>query len=642
MGGAGSGRSEYIRIWMQGVQSAPLLRERFGSHHPGRLCAVQAEPRIGVSLAPPTGQVAMSSRVLIAGALLALVAASALFDHSVADARRLDSTVVVGRVTSNGRAVPGVTITIAGRATSTISASDGRYALVVARAGQRDRVTLLARRIGYRAVAASRSTSRATPCAWTSCSRRRQSRSRRWWSTNAPQSTPRGTARGRGQPNVSTSRVPTASIGMAASPAAMAKVRARRDGFTVPPGIRRAQEPWNTEAYDRIDENPFRPVSVAPLSTFSVDVDRASYSNVRRFLNQGALPPKDAVRIEELVNYFPYGDATPSSRDVPLRITTEIAAAPWNSRHDLLRIALRAREVDMRRAPASQPRVPRRRLRLDAGSRPAAARQAVARAAGERAARGGSRRDRRLRGRGGSRAALHARQRQAAHPRRARGARGGRLDRRWRGNPARVRRARGRTSSAAATTASSSAPTATSTSARRATARSSSSSSSVAPRARSSPSSASGWGTTRTRRWRSSPAPGTATTATSTTCSRRARCSCKEMGGTLVTVAKDVKLQVEFNPGAGAGLPAPRLRGPTAARRGLRQRREGRGRRRRGTHRDRAVRDRARRRAARRDAAGDAARCDTSAARRGERAARRAAARRACGTRRPTASAAGS
>jgi Ca-activated chloride channel family protein len=80
-------------------------------------------------------------------------------------------------------------------------------------------------------------------------------------------------------------------------------------------------------------------------------VDRASYSNVRRFLNQGSLPPKDAVRIEELVNYFPYGDATPSSRDVPLRITTEIAAAPWNSRHDLLRIALRAREVDMRHAP---------------------------------------------------------------------------------------------------------------------------------------------------------------------------------------------------------------------------------------------------------------------------------------------------
>jgi Ca-activated chloride channel family protein len=146
----------------------------------------------------------------------------------------------------------------------------------------------------------------------------------------------------------------TASVNVApAAPTTMTKSRARADGATVPPGIRRAREPWNTEAYERIDENPFRPVSVAPLSTFSVDVDRASYANVRRFLNQGTRPPKDAVRIEELVNYFPYGDATPAAGDVPLRITTELAAAPWNARHDLLRIALRAREVDMRRAPAA-------------------------------------------------------------------------------------------------------------------------------------------------------------------------------------------------------------------------------------------------------------------------------------------------
>ena len=90
----------------------------------------------------------MSSTVRI-GALLALTAASALFDHPVAEARWLDSTVVVGRVTSNGRAVAGVSVSVAGRATSTISANDGRYALTVARAGQRDRVTLLARAIGY-------------------------------------------------------------------------------------------------------------------------------------------------------------------------------------------------------------------------------------------------------------------------------------------------------------------------------------------------------------------------------------------------------------------------------------------------------------------------------------------------------------
>jgi Ca-activated chloride channel family protein len=109
----------------------------------------------------------------------------------------------------------------------------------------------------------------------------------------------------------------------------------------------------NTESYDHIDENPFRSPRVAPMSTFSVDVDRASYTNVRRYLNQGALPPKDAVRIEELVNYFPYDDAAPRDGDVPLRVTTEIAPAPWNTNHELVRIALRARDIDMRHAPAS-------------------------------------------------------------------------------------------------------------------------------------------------------------------------------------------------------------------------------------------------------------------------------------------------
>ena len=115
-----------------------------------------------------------------------------------------------------------------------------------------------------------------------------------------------------------------------------------------PPGER-----GNTEAYDHIDENPFRSPRVAPFSTFSVDVDRASYSNVRRFLMRGQLPPKDAVRIEELVNYFPYDDAAPSSRGGPFRVNTEVAAAPWNPRHDLVRVALRARDVDMRRAAPS-------------------------------------------------------------------------------------------------------------------------------------------------------------------------------------------------------------------------------------------------------------------------------------------------
>lgn len=294
----------------------------------------------------------MSTRTLRVATLLTLAVASTILDHSVADARRLDTTVVVGRVTSNGRAVSGATVSLAGRETSAISAADGRYALTVRRTAARDRVTLIARRIGFerwqQALDLVGDTIRVdialTPTTTTL--------EEVVIANGAPQRAE--SQRAAAAKAMADASGAVASVTVApAAPTTMTRTRTRTDGPSMPPGIRRAREPWNTEAYERIDENPFRPVSVAPLSTFSVDVDRASYANVRRFLNQGTRPPKDAVRIEELVNYFPYGDATPAAGDVPLRITTELAAAPWNARHDLLRIALRAREVDMRRAPAA-------------------------------------------------------------------------------------------------------------------------------------------------------------------------------------------------------------------------------------------------------------------------------------------------
>jgi Ca-activated chloride channel family protein len=103
--------------------------------------------------------------------------------------------------------------------------------------------------------------------------------------------------------------------------------------------------PFNTESYAPIDENDFRSPGVAPLSTFSIDVDRASYANVRRFLREGRRPPVDAVRIEELVNYFPYDDPEPTGEH-PVAIRTEVAPAPWQPAHRLVRIGLRARSVD--------------------------------------------------------------------------------------------------------------------------------------------------------------------------------------------------------------------------------------------------------------------------------------------------------
>ena len=126
--------------------------------------------------------------------------------------------------------------------------------------------------------------------------------------------------------------------------------RGYADRMDEPYRVRR--EPWNTEEYGHKDENPFLAVSAHPLSTFSIDVDRAGYSNVRRFLLDGQAPPKDAVRIEELVNYFPYDYPGPAGDD-PVAIHTELGPAPWKAQHQLLRIGLQARKVDLRGLPPS-------------------------------------------------------------------------------------------------------------------------------------------------------------------------------------------------------------------------------------------------------------------------------------------------
>jgi Ca-activated chloride channel family protein len=110
--------------------------------------------------------------------------------------------------------------------------------------------------------------------------------------------------------------------------------------------------PFNTEAYDRIDENPFLAVPQNPLSTFSIDVDTASYANVRRYLMDGQLPPRDAVRIEELINYFTY-DYAPPRGCTPFSILADVTECPWNASHRLARIALKGREVPADQRPPS-------------------------------------------------------------------------------------------------------------------------------------------------------------------------------------------------------------------------------------------------------------------------------------------------
>jgi Ca-activated chloride channel homolog len=107
---------------------------------------------------------------------------------------------------------------------------------------------------------------------------------------------------------------------------------------------------FNTESYDRINDNPFLAAHDNPLSTFSVDVDTASYANVRRFLMEGQPPPADAVRIEELVNYFRYDYAEPKDEH-PVAVHAEVGPCPWQAEHRLLRIGLRARSLPPQQLP---------------------------------------------------------------------------------------------------------------------------------------------------------------------------------------------------------------------------------------------------------------------------------------------------
>jgi Ca-activated chloride channel homolog len=111
-------------------------------------------------------------------------------------------------------------------------------------------------------------------------------------------------------------------------------------------------ENFNTEDYDHINENRFYKAVQDPLSTFSIDVDAASYSNIRRFLNQGELPPNGAVRIEEMINYFRYDYPQPKNGD-PFSINTEYSDCPWNKDHKLVLIGLQGKKIEVAKLPAS-------------------------------------------------------------------------------------------------------------------------------------------------------------------------------------------------------------------------------------------------------------------------------------------------
>lgn len=126
---------------------------------------------------------------------------------------------------------------------------------------------------------------------------------------------------------------------------------AARPASAPPPPVQ--APPGNTENYATNTPNPIKQVASEPVSTFSIDVDTGAFSNTRRMLAQGALPPSDAVRAEEFINYFDYGYRAPSSRKTPFSITTEMAPAPWNAQRQLLLVGLQGYEVSKAEIPAA-------------------------------------------------------------------------------------------------------------------------------------------------------------------------------------------------------------------------------------------------------------------------------------------------
>ena len=121
----------------------------------------------------------------------------------------------------------------------------------------------------------------------------------------------------------------------------------------VPPPYRIASEPLDRENYAHLDNNRVLRVTEQPVSTFSIDVDTGSYANIRRMLNEGRLPVQDAVRIEEMLHYFDYDYPLPDSTNTPFTVTTEVGPSPWSKGRHLLRIGIKGYDVDPAKLPAS-------------------------------------------------------------------------------------------------------------------------------------------------------------------------------------------------------------------------------------------------------------------------------------------------
>ncbi len=164
--------------------------------------------------------------------------------------------------------------------------------------------------------------------------------------------------------NINALNATTAGLATSKKERKRAKVRGSRSNATdyYVDGIRVSSQPipkdtqdkedLSNESYDNIRENSFKNVQAEPVSTFSIDVDGASYANLRRYINHGSIPPSDAIRIEEMINYFDYDYSGPMNGD-PFEVITEYSDCPWNKDHKLLHIGLQGMEISNDNLPSS-------------------------------------------------------------------------------------------------------------------------------------------------------------------------------------------------------------------------------------------------------------------------------------------------
>jgi len=244
--------------------------------------------------------------------------------------------VISGRVTEVGTVTPiaGARVTTDAGTSFSITDSDGKYELRVPSSGvSRMTVTVRVAALGY--ASASRSETVTDTAVTVDFALRA-----------APLVLDEMVSTGEGQSSAGgrAERDAVVSLGLA-------RIDAARQSFAPVAAAVPGYDPdYNREGYAHIAENGFAAVSLNPLSTFSIDVDRASYSNVRRFINNDQRPPIDAVRIEELLNYFTYDYPKPDAGR-PFSVTTEAGQAPWNPLHGLIRIGVQGKKVDLADLP---------------------------------------------------------------------------------------------------------------------------------------------------------------------------------------------------------------------------------------------------------------------------------------------------